>query len=165
MLFIFFNRKKNPKVVIKQPLLLSLVPYQSLFRKYIKKDRSQCLLKSYVRPNLPHLCLCWHLSRASFHRFTYILQWSEVRVLIVRFEKNLNSRNSQVYYAMLNDTDSKRFFQGHNLHPRVMSFAPDFSYICIPLIPSIIFWKIFSNLKGIVGAAKFESQRPPHLFN
>ena len=34
------------------------------------KDRSPCLLKRYDEPNLPHLCLFWHQSRASFHRFT-----------------------------------------------------------------------------------------------
>ena len=42
----------------------------SVSKNTIKKiSHPPCLLKRYKGPNLPHLCLYWHKSRASFHRF------------------------------------------------------------------------------------------------
>ena len=37
------------------------------FKKYNKQDRLLCLCRRYNGPNLPHLCLYWHLSHASFY--------------------------------------------------------------------------------------------------
>ena len=105
--FSFFSEKNQgdssgKKNVLKQFLLLSLnVPYHCLFPKIQLKDRSPCLFKRYVRPNLPYLGLCWYLSCATIYWFTYILQWPEASVSMVELEKNLTGTKSQVYCTML----------------------------------------------------------------
>ena len=94
-------------------------------------------------PNLLHLCLYWHLSRASFHRFMVYFCGSWKQVFL---KKHFIVRKSRAYgtiryticgknHSILDGIDlncsSSRCFQGH-LHLRVTGLHDAFSYIFFP---------------------------------
>ena len=102
----------------------------SLSKNTFKKIGHSACLRDMMGPNLPHLCLYWHLSRTSFHRFMvyFCSSWKQVSL-----KKHFIIRKSRAYgtiwcticgknHSILDGIDlncsSSRCFQGH-LNPPV----------------------------------------------
>ena len=113
----------------------------SLSKNTFKKIGHCACLRDMVGPNLPHLCLYWHLSRASFHRFMVYFCGSWKQVFL---KKHFIVRKSRAYgtiryticgknHSILDGIDlSSSCFQGH-LHLRVTGLHIRFMYILFSL--------------------------------